>query len=187
MTSDFLTRAEIEEVGFAGIGEGAQISRRAALFGPERMVIGPQTRIDAFCVLSAAPGGLRIGRNVHVSAHATILGRATVDIGDFCTLSVRCSIFSSNDDFSGIGMTNPTVPNEYRRPVDAAVRMGDHVIVGCGSVILCGVTIGRSAAIGALSLVKADVPPLAIVAGSPARRVGTRGIEHIEVCRTFLG
>ena len=59
-----------------------------------------------FCVLSGT-GGLTIGRNVHISAHNVIVGQARVDIGDFCTVSVRCSIFSSIDDYSGAAMANP--------------------------------------------------------------------------------
>jgi dTDP-4-amino-4,6-dideoxy-D-glucose acyltransferase len=186
MSSDFLSTAEIKELGFRHTGNGIRISRRAVFFAPERMSIGQETRIDAFCVLSAGPDGLTIGRNVHMSAHIVVVGRARVDIGDFCTISVRCSIFSSNDDYTGAAMANPTVPDAYRLAVDAPVRIEDHVIIGAGSVILCGVTIGQSAAVGALSLVKRDVPAFAIVAGSPARPVSQRQRGHLDACREFL-
>jgi dTDP-4-amino-4,6-dideoxy-D-glucose acyltransferase len=186
MSSDFLSTAEIKELGFRHTGNGIRISRRAVFFAPERMSIGQETRIDAFCVLCAGPDGLTIGRNVHMSAHIVVVGRARVDIGDFCTISVRCSIFSSNDDYTGAAMANPTVPDAYRLAVDAPVRIEDHVIIGAGSVILCGVTIGQSAAVGALSLVKRDVPAFAIVAGSPARPVSQRQRGHLDACREFL-
>jgi dTDP-4-amino-4,6-dideoxy-D-glucose acyltransferase len=186
MSTDFLSAAEIKELGFRHVGEGVRISRRAVFFAPERISIGRETRIDAFCAISAGPGGLTIGRNVHLSAHNVVVGQARVDIGDFCTVSVRCSIFSSNDDYTGAAMANPTVPDSYRLAVDAPVRLEDHVIIGAGSVVLCGVTIGQSAAIGALSLVKQDVPAFAIMAGSPARVVGERHRGHLEACRRFL-
>lgn len=186
MSSDFLTPAEINELGFRQAGDGIRISRRAVFFAPERISIGRETRIDAYCVLSASPDGLAIGRNVHISAHNVVVGQARVDIGDFCTISVRCSIFSSNDDYTGAAMANPTVPDAYRLAVDAPVRIEDHVIIGAGSVLLCGVTVGRSAAIGALSLVKRDVPAFAIAAGSPARVVGERHRGHLDACREFL-
>ena len=186
MSSDFLSGEEMAAAGFRQIGDGVLISRRAALFCPERISIGRDTRIDAFCVLSASPSGLVIGRNVHISAHAAILGRGRVEIGDFCTISVRCSIFSSNDDYSGAAMTNPTVPEAYRRAVDVPVRIEDHVILGAGSVVLPGLSIGRSAAVGAMSLVKRDVPAFAVVAGSPARIIGERRREHLDLCKHFL-
>ena len=111
MSTDFLSPTEIKSLGLRYAGEGLRISRRAAFFAPERISICRETRIDAFCALSAGAGGLRIGRNVHISAHNVIVGQAPVDIGDFCTISVRCSIFSSNDDYSGAAMANnPTVP-----------------------------------------------------------------------------
>src|SRR5207253_5776672 len=95
-------------------------------------------------------------------------GREATVIDDYCTVSVRCSIFTSNDDYSGETMANPTVPEELRGVESAPVRLRSHSIVGAGSVILPGVTIGPSAAVGALSLVKDDVPERAIVAGTPA-------------------
>jgi dTDP-4-amino-4,6-dideoxy-D-glucose acyltransferase len=186
MSSDFLSAEEIQEIGFRHAGEGIQISRRAIFFAPERISIGRETRIDAFCTLSAGLDGLSIGRNVHVSAHNVVVGQGRVDIGDFCTVSVRCSIFSSNDDYTGAAMANPTVPESYRLAVDAPVMLEDHVIIGAGSVVLCGVTIRESAAVGALSLVKRDVPAFAIVAGSPARIIGERHRGHLDACRKFL-
>jgi galactoside O-acetyltransferase len=47
-------------------------------------------------------------------------------------------------------------------------------VIGTNAVIFPGVTIGEGAIIGALSLVREDVPDWAIYAGIPAKRVGTR-------------
>lgn len=186
MTTDFLTRDELASRGFAAVGDGVEISRHALFFAPERIQIGAYSRIDAFAVLAAGAGGIRIGRNVHISAQATVLGAGAVDIEDFCTISVRCSIFSSNDDYSGATLTNPTVPIELRGVVTAPVRIATHAVVGAGSVILPGVTIGESSAVGALSVVKQDVPAFTIAAGAPARVVGRRGAEHRGMAAAYL-
>lgn len=186
MNTDFLTPDELASSGLAAVGEGVQISRHALLFSPERIQIGAHTRIDAFVVLAAGAGGIRIGRNVHISAHATILGAAGVDIGDFATISVRCSIFSSNDDYSGATLTNPTVPIDLRGVVDAPVRIGPHAVVGAGCVVLPGITIDESSAVGALSVVKQNVPAFAIAAGAPARIVGHRRDEHRNLATAYL-
>ena len=56
----------------------------------------------------------------------------------------------------------------------APVMIGRDVWIGAHSIVLPGVTIGDGAIVGANSLVNCDVEPFAIVAGSPARSVGTR-------------
>ncbi|MGH9451952.1 MAG: hypothetical protein ACRD11_15690, partial [Terriglobia bacterium] len=48
-------------------------------------------------------------------------------------------------------------------------RVCRHASIGSGAVILCGVTIGEGAIVGAGSVVTKDVPPKTIVAGNPAR------------------
>jgi galactoside O-acetyltransferase len=186
MKSDFLDDDALRAMGFGHLGVGVRISRHALCLSPERMTIGDHTRIDAFAVLSPGVEGLCIGRNVHVSAHVSILGHAGVVIGDFATLSVRCAIFSSNDDYSGHAMSNPTVPDAYRVVHDARVVIGAHAILGCGCVVLPGVEIGESACVGALSLVKTSVDAFDAVAGTPCRRIGRRQDHHRRLHEALL-
>ena len=67
--------------------------------------------------------------------------------------------------------------------VISPVTVGRHVIVGNGSVLLPGVTLGEGAAVGALSIVKRDVPPFAIVAGPDGRQIGERRRDLLELER----
>jgi len=78
------------------------------------------------------------------------------------------SLYTVSDDFVEGHLTNPTVPEEYRRVRRGPVRLGRHALVGSGSVVLPGVTMEYGAAAGALTLVKKSVPACAIVAGNPA-------------------
>jgi galactoside O-acetyltransferase len=173
-------------MGFARVGRNVRLDRSVRLFGIERIAIGDHTRIDAFCILSAGAGGIAIGRNVHVAAYGAMVGRGPIVLGDFANLSQRCSIFGSSDDYTGSAMTNPTVPEAFTRVEHGPVTLGRHVIMGCGTVVLPGVAIGLGAAIGALSLVRGDVPDFAIMAGIPARRVGERKRDLLALERAYL-
>src|SRR5262249_15779944 len=155
-------------------------SRRALIIGAKNLSVGDYSRIDAFCVVSAGSGGISIGAYVHIGAYASLQGSGAITIEDFSGLSSRVSIYSSNEDYSGAGLTNPTIHENLRKTYDAPVRVCRHAIVGCGSVILPGVTIGNSAAVGALSLIRKNVEDFAIVAGNPAKKIGQRSRGHLE-------
>jgi dTDP-4-amino-4,6-dideoxy-D-glucose acyltransferase len=71
-------------------------------------------------------------------------------------------------------MTNPMVPEHYKAVQHAPVTLEKHVIVGCGSVILPGVTMFEGAAVGALSLINRDCKSFSIYAGQPARLIKAR-------------
>ena len=186
MISDFLDVEELSQLGLAAFGQEVRVSRRAIFFGPEWISLGDYTRVDAFCILSSGPAGLQVGRNVHISAYTAILGREMVVIGDFATISVRCTIFSSNDDYSGATMANATVPELYRGAANAPVSVRAHAMVGAGSILLPGVTVGESACVGAASLVKTDVAAFDVVAGVPARVIGRRRTEHRALAEQLL-
>ena len=181
-----LARAELERMGFAGLGADVQLSDRAAVYGASRITLGDHARIDDFCVLSAGAGGIAIGRHVHVAVFCSIIGAARIELADFSGLSSRVSIYSSSDDYTGQALTNPTVPEAFTRVEHAPVHVGRHVIVGAGSVILPGVTREEGAAVGALSLVSRHCEAFTVYSGVPARRVGPRSRELLEVERRFL-
>jgi len=67
------------------------------------------------------------------------------------------------------------------------VILREHVIVGCGSVILPGVVLERGAAVGALSLVTRSVPEYHVVLGNPARAIKKRNADRLNALeREFL-
>lgn len=115
-----------------------------------------------------------------------MIGAGEITLSDFCNISSRVSIFSSNDDYSGATMTNPTVPSEYTGVTHADVFLGRHVIVGSGCVILPGVTLEEGVAAGALSLVTRNCMAFGIYAGNPARRISERKRDLLELERVFL-
>lgn len=170
----FYSDAELGALGLAGLGTGVRISRKASIHGASRITIGDHSRIDDFCVLSAGVGGIAIGRHVHIAVHCALIGQGRIELHDYAGLSSRVTLYSSNDDYSGVHMSNPTVPPEYTQVTQATVILGRHVIVGSGSVILPGCTLHEGCGVGALSLVRTDCEPFGMYFGAPVRRIGER-------------
>ena len=61
------------------------------------------------------------------------------------------------------------------------MTLGKHVIIGSGTIILPGVTIGDGTAIGSLSLVKKNVEENIIASGIPAKKIGDRKLNIYEL------
>ena len=91
-----------------------------------------------------------------------IFGKAGVVLEDFVGVSPRACIFSTADDYVEGYLTNPTVPKEFTNVKAMPVVMKKHSLLGCGSVLLPGVTVGEGTAM-------ARAQPRA------SRRAGLRG------------
>jgi acetyltransferase-like isoleucine patch superfamily enzyme len=109
-------------------------------------------------------GELAIGHNTNVNGMTKILVAESVRIGRDCTFSWDVQIL--DNDFHTITV------NGEPKPSKAPIVIGDRVWVGAGAIILKGVTVGDGAIVAAGAIVTRDVPPSAIVAGSPATVVG---------------
>lgn len=181
-----LSREQLLTIGFYKIGENVMISDKASVYNPAAISIGNNVRIDDFVVLSAGNRGIQIGSFIHIAVGATIIGAGKITLSDFCNLSSRVSIYSSNDDYSGETLTNPTVPEKYKNVFHADVFLGRHVIVGSGSVILPGITLEDGVAVGALSLVTKDCKAFGIYAGSPAKRLKERSQNMLTLEKQFI-
>ena len=165
---------------YASIGNNVTIDPRAVLLRPDLISIGSNVRIDAFTVISATHP-VSIGNHVHIAAGAKLLASGgSVTLDDFANVSVDVKIFTASDDYLGGSLTNPTVPDLYKDLDVRPVKVGRHAIVGAGSVILPGVTLGYGSAVGALSMVKSDTNEGDIVAGVPARLIAHRDTHRLR-------
>jgi len=111
-------------------------------------------------------GRLSIGAGTNVNGLGTkILCAESVTIGAGCTFSWEVQVL--DNDFHAITVDGAAQPSR------APIVIGDRVWVGTRAVILKGVTIGDGAVIAAGAIVNKDVPAGAIVAGVPAKVVGS--------------
>lgn len=182
----FLTEEQIKAMGFRHVGENCLLSDKASYYNCNNIKIGNNVRIDDFCVLSAGIGGIEIGSHIHIAVYSSLIGAGKIILDDFCNISSKVAIYSSNDDYSGQFMTNPTVPCQYTNVTSSDVIIGKHVIVGSGSVILPGVTLEIGVAVGALSLVNKNCREFGIYTGTPAKKNKERKRDILELEKKFL-
>jgi galactoside O-acetyltransferase len=177
----FMSRDVLEEMGFAHLGENVLISDKASIYNCGKISIGNNVRIDDFCVLSAGAGGMEIGDYIHLAVFVSLIGAGRIVLSDFSGLSSRVCIYSSNDDYSGEYLTNPTIPSEFSGVKHLDVFLGKHVIVGAGSVILPGVTLEEGVSVGALSVISKNCLAFGIYKGN--KRIGERSKRFLELER----
>ncbi len=183
MESSFYERAELEALGFASLGSNVRISRKSSLYGIRKMHVGSNVRVDDFCILS---GSIVLHDYIHISAgNYLFAGDVGIEMHDFSGLSSRCAVYAVSDDYSGDYLTNPMVPEEYRRVVEAKVELGKHVIVGTSSVILPGVSIGEGSSVGSMSLVLKPLDPYGVYVGVPVRKIKERSRKIFELEETL--
>jgi UDP-2-acetamido-3-amino-2,3-dideoxy-glucuronate N-acetyltransferase len=137
--------------------------------------IGAGTRIWHFC--HVMPGavigeGCSLGQNV-VVMNGTRIGN-NVKIQN--NVSIYEGVELEDDVFCGPScvFTNVINPRSHvsRKHEYRATRVGRGVSIGANATVVCGVTLGEYAFVGAGAVVTADVPAFALVVGVPARRVG---------------
>ena len=138
--------------------------------------IGEYTHIRGELMTFAHGGKITIGNYCYIGENSYIWSAQNILIGNRVLISHNVNIFDNithplsasarHEQFKSIiTVGHPKNLNL----AEQSIIIGDDVWVGCMSIILKGVTIGRGAVIGAGSVVTKDVPAYAIVAGNPAR------------------
>lgn len=180
----FLNEQSLKGMGFKFLGKNVKISDKAAIYNPELIEIGDYSRIDDFCVVS---GLVSIGRNVHIAVFCNIAGgELGVTLEDFSGLAYGCHVFSQSDDYSGKALTNPTIPEKFKKVLRAPVKLKRHVIVGTCSVVLPGVTIDEGTSVGAMSMVTKSTEPWSVYFGIPAKKLKSRKKDMLLLEKEYL-
>lgn len=144
-----------------GLPDTVRVHPWANLVG--QIECGDYVRIDPFVTIT---GKVRLGDRVHIGCNVSIFGTEGVLIGDGSSISAGVRIFTGSDDIMTEYMSNPQLVERNVRC--GKVTIGSFTEVGANSVILPGVWIGDECVIGALSVVKRDVPDREVWAGIPA-------------------
>jgi len=148
------------------LGKGVKIHDFVNLYGCQ---IGDNTKIGTFVEIQK---GAKIGRNCKISSHTFICEGVTIEDEVF----VGHNVTFINDAFPRATSQDGRLQTE-KDWVCVPTLVKKRASIGSSATVLCGVTIGENAIVGAGSVVTKDVPANTIVAGNPARvlrKIGQR-------------
>jgi acetyltransferase-like isoleucine patch superfamily enzyme len=170
------------------LGEPKMDYYKRSDYSNDPLIIGPNSLIRSDSILYA---GSTIGENFECGHRVTVregskIGRH-VRIGTFSDVQGYCRIGNYSRLHSSVFVSQESVIGEYvwiyqyvvlandphpPSNVVAGVTIDDFAVIASKATILPGVTVGRDALIGAMALVRSDVPSQAVMVGIPAKQVG---------------
>jgi len=140
------------------LGKNVKIYDFVNLYGCQ---IGDNTKIGTFVEIQK---GAKIGKNCKISSHTFICEGVTIEDEVF----VGHNVTFINDAFPRATAEDGQLQTEQDW-VCVPTLVKNKVYIGSSATLLCGITVGENAIVGAGSVVTKDVPANTIVAGNPAR------------------
>jgi len=140
------------------LGKDVKIYDFVNLYGCD---IDDNTKIGAFVEIQK---GARIGKNCKISSHTFICEGVTIENDVF----IGHNVTFINDKYPRATASEGQLQTEEDWIcIPTCVKKG--ASIGSSATLLCGITVGENAVVGAGSVVTKDVPPNTIVAGNPAK------------------
>ena len=133
--------------------------------------LGKSSVIEDYTIINNAVGEIIIGNHTRIGMGNTIIG--PVMIGNNVILAQNVVTSALNHNFEDVAMTI----NQQGVKTDQII-IENNVWIGANSTILAGVHIGEHVVVGAGSVVTKDIPPFSVVVGNPARIV--KEYDHKE-------
>lgn len=153
------------------IGRGTRLSWTATLSpGKGRIEIGRNGLIKSQAMLVTYGGSIVIGDRVSINPFCVLYGQGGLRIGSDVLIAAHVTIVPANHRFD-----LPDVIIRKQGEDRLGITIDDDVWIGTGARILDGVTIGRGSVIAAGAVVTKSVEPYTVVAGVPARPIRKRG------------
>jgi UDP-2-acetamido-3-amino-2,3-dideoxy-glucuronate N-acetyltransferase len=151
------------------MGKNTRVYGFVNLYGCE---IGDDTKIGTFVEIQK---GVKVGNRCKISSHSFLCEGVTLEDEVFLGHNVTFI----NDLYPRATTASGKLQTEADWPcVPTLVKKG--ASIGSSATLLCGITVGEGAIVGAGSMVTKDVPPHTVVAGNPARVIKTLQIEQVH-------
>jgi virginiamycin A acetyltransferase len=139
-----------------------------------RIVIGSQSVIDSFVKIKPAggTGDVIIGERVTINSGCMIYTGNGVRIGNDVAVAANCVFAPVNHAYvDGARL----IRAQRFQNSKGGIIVEDDVWIGAGCVLLDGAVLRRGCVVGAMSLVREEIPAGGVYAGNPLRRIGSRG------------
>jgi acetyltransferase-like isoleucine patch superfamily enzyme len=151
---------------YVQIAPNVKLGRNVRLFGFANLYgceLGDDVKVGPFVEIQK---GVKIGNRCKISSHSFLCEGVTLEDDVF----IGHNVTFTNDRFPRASNGNGKLQTEADwKCLPTLVKRG--ASIGSGVTLLCGITIGENALIGAGSVVLRDVPPDTVVAGNPARTI----------------
>ena len=157
------------------VGRGCLFRGPIEIHGdPRRVTIGPGSSLHPGVTFwthdyGAGSGSIVLGRNVTCLKGVTFNSMARIEVGDDAAFGDGCYV-QDNDHGTASGTPVMRQPSQW-----APIAIGSDVWLGARCVVLKGVTIGDHTVVGAGSVVVKSLPADVVAVGVPCRAVKTRG------------
>lgn len=161
-----------EEDGFAKLGKNVRIHPHCVIPNCGAIEIGDNVRIDAFTVLSARK--IVIGPGVVIHSGCVLSGAGTITLDGYNGISHGCKFFTTTDDMR---LADHSVASDDR-VITGNIHLERHATVCSDVTVLPNVRLGFASYVGALSLVKQDMPRMCIAGGVPAHVLKLRDLSE---------
>ena len=173
---------------FRHLGHNATIYPLARIVYPENISLGDESVIDDYAILYGSGQGIKLGNFCHITFQCILMAGGLIEMGDFSAIAPGGIILASTDDYLGNGFVGLGVfGSKYRNYQEKDVKIGRHVHIGAGSIIMPGVTLGDGCSIGAGSLVTKDMPEWTICYGRPCKPIKDKPREkQLRMEKEFL-
>jgi len=190
----FLLRGVFFKSLLGKVGSGVMFGRNINLRHPKKIHLGNNVVIDDYTVLDAKGesnkgifignnviigrnsilscknGDLYIGDNTIIGSNSYIQSGKTVDIGKNVGIGAYCFIIGGGEH----EMSRTDIPMLAQRLIIKDIIIEDNAMIGTGTKIKGGITVGRDAFIGAGAMVTKSIPEFSIAVGVPAKVVRKR-------------
>lgn len=138
--------------------------------------LGKKCRVSLGAILASYGGWIEIGDSVSINPYSILYGHGGLRIGNDVRIAAHCTIIPANHVY-----TSGKVPIGEQGVSRQGIKIADDVWIGANCVILDGTSIGDGCVVAAGGVVRGTLPPYGVYAGVPVRKIGERAMPPREV------
>lgn len=160
------TKEELLEIGFSEVGDNTSISRDVRFYSITGK-LGTNVRIDTYSIIT---GHVELGCNVHIAPLCFLSATGgKIIMEDGAGMGPQVALLTKSDDYTATDLASAN-------KISGDIRIDAHAIIGSGTKIFPGISIGSNASIGSNCVVTSDINPGDIVVsrGASLITVGNR-------------